>query len=63
MLLRTWMIIWKEFIQILRDPRQLAVVVIMPMVMLVLYGYAVNLDVKHVKMAVYDQDMSRSRAI
>ncbi len=53
------MIIWKEFIQIIRDPRQLAVVVVMPMVMLVLYGYAINLDVRHVKLAVYDQDMSR----
>lgn len=59
MLVRTWMIIWKEFLQILRDPRQLAVVVVMPMVMLVMYGYAINLDVRHVKMAVYDQDMSR----
>lgn len=59
MLVRTWMIIWKEFLQIIRDPRQLAMVVIMPMIMLVLYGYAINLDVNHVQMAVFDHDGSR----
>ena len=58
MLLRIWMIIWKEFIQIFRDLRTLAVVVIMPVVMLMLYGYAINLDVKHIPMMVYDQDHS-----
>lgn len=59
MLLRTWMIMWKEFIQIIRDSRQLAVVIVMPLLMLVLYGFAINMDVKHVKLSVYDQDMSR----
>jgi ABC-2 type transport system permease protein len=59
MLLRTWMIIWKEFIQIFRDARTLAVVVILPVLMLVLYGYAINLDVKHLKLVVYDQDRSQ----
>jgi hypothetical protein len=58
MLERTGMIFWKEFIHILRDPRQLAVVVLMPIIMLVMYGYAINLDVNHVKMAIYDQNMS-----
>jgi ABC-2 type transport system permease protein len=58
MLLRTWTIAWKELIQIIRDPRTLAVVVVMPLVMLVLYGYAINFDVKHVKLGVYDQDRS-----
>lgn len=60
MFLRTWMIIWKEFIQIVRDWRTLAVVVVLPLVMLVLYGYAINLDVKHVRLAVYDQDRSQA---
>ena len=53
------MIIWKEFIQIFRDARTLAVVVVLPVLMLVLYGYAINLDVKHIRLAVYDQDRSR----
>jgi ABC-2 type transport system permease protein len=59
MLLRTWMIIWKEFIHIFRDWRALAVVIILPVLMLVLYGYAINLDVKHLKLVVYDQDHSQ----
>jgi ABC-2 type transport system permease protein len=54
------MITWKEFIQIVRDWRTLAVVVVLPLVMLVLYGYAINLDVKHVRLAVYDQDRSQA---
>lgn len=58
MLLRTWTIAWKEFIQIFRDARTLAVVVILPVLMLVLFGYAINLDVRHLKLAVYDQDRS-----
>jgi ABC-2 type transport system permease protein len=53
------MIIWKEFIQIFRDARTLAVVVILPVLMLVLYGYAINLDVRHIRLGIYDQDRSR----
>jgi len=60
MALRTWMIIWKEFVHIVRDWRTLAVVIILPVLMLVLYGYAINFDVKHLRMAVYDQDRSRA---
>jgi len=60
MLLRTWTIAWKELIQIIRDPRTLAVVVVMPLVMLVLYGYAISFDVKHVRLGVYDQDHSQA---
>jgi ABC-2 type transport system permease protein len=59
MLLRTWMIAWKEFVQISRDARTLAIVVVLPVMMLVLYGYAINLDVNHIRLAVYDQDNSR----
>ncbi|MHB9133720.1 MAG: ABC transporter permease [Armatimonadota bacterium] len=59
-MLRTWMIMWKEFIQISRDPRLLTVVVVLPVLMLLLYGYAINLDVKHVRLGIYDQDHSRS---
>lgn len=57
---RIAMMVWKEFIQIRRDPRMLTVVVILPMVMLLLYGYAINLDVRHVRLAVYDLDRSQS---
>jgi len=59
MLTRIHMIIWKEFVQIFRDVRTLAVVIIMPLMMLVLYGYAINLDVKHLRLAVFDQNASQ----
>ena len=50
---------WKEFLQIVRDPRLLAVVVVVPVIMLLLYGYAINWDVQHIRLAVLDQDRSR----
>lgn len=59
MLWRTWIIAWKEFKQISRDPRMLIVAVLLPIAMLLIYGYAINLDVRHVKLAVYDQNYSR----
>jgi ABC-2 type transport system permease protein len=46
----------KEVIQIWRDPRSLLIVFLMPVIQLLIYGYAVNLDVKHVPLCVYDQD-------
>lgn len=46
----------KEFIHILRDPRTLAVVIVLPVLMLILYGYAINLDVRHLRTAILDED-------
>ena len=46
----------KEVVQIRRDPRSLLIVFLMPMIQLLIFGYAVNLDVKHVPLCVYDQD-------
>lgn len=57
---RIWMIMWKELLQISRDARMLTVVVVLPVFMLVLYGYAINFDVKHLPLAVYDQDGSQA---
>lgn len=56
MLLRTWMIAWKEFIQIRRDARMLTVVIVIPVVMLLLYGYAIKLDVEDLQLGVLDRD-------
>jgi ABC-2 type transport system permease protein len=46
----------KEAIQIWRDPRSLLIVLLMPLIQLLIYGYAVSLDVKHVPLCVYDRD-------
>ncbi|MCL5772982.1 MAG: ABC transporter permease [Firmicutes bacterium] len=56
---RIVMVSWKEFIQILRDPRMLAAAILMPLIMLILYGYAIDMDVKHIRLAVYDQNKSQ----
>jgi ABC-2 type transport system permease protein len=46
----------KEFRQIGRDPLSLGVLVLVPALLLVLYGYALSFDVKHVQVGVLDQD-------
>nr|WP_044199069.1 ABC transporter permease [Oscillochloris trichoides] len=48
-------IIRKEFIHIIRDPRTLAVMFVMPLLQLILLGYAATSDVRNVPLAVYDQ--------
>jgi ABC-2 type transport system permease protein len=45
----------KEFLHILRDPRSLAMAIAIPMLMLLLFGYALTLDVDHVPLVVWDQ--------
>jgi ABC-2 type transport system permease protein len=46
----------KEVRQIKRDKRMLYVLFIFPFILLVIFGYAINFDVHHIKMFVYDQD-------
>jgi ABC-2 type transport system permease protein len=49
----------KEFLQIVRDSRSLIIVVLMPAVLVLLFGYGVNLDLKGLPVYVYDQDGSQ----
>ena len=49
----------KEFIQVFRDPRMRFLIFLVPAVQTVIFGYAVNTDVRHVATAVYDLDNSR----
>ena len=56
---RTWAIARKEFLHIYRDWRSLGLVILMPALLMLLFGYAVTLDVKKVSMAVLDQDQSQ----
>jgi len=48
----------KEFIQTFRDPRMRGVIFVAPIFQLIIFGYAVNTDVRHVATAVYDLDNS-----
>ena len=56
---RTWAIARKEFLHIYRDWRSLGLVILMPALLMLLFGYAVTLDVKKVSMAVLDHDQSQ----
>ncbi len=61
---RLFSLVRKEFIQIVRDPRTLVLTFLMPLIQLVLLGYAATNDVRNVPLAVYDQDRTpASRAL
>ena len=55
---RVWALARKEFLHILRDPRSLGMAIAIPMLLLVLFGYALTLDVDHVPLVVWDQNAS-----
>lgn len=55
---RFWAIVVKEFIEIRRDPRTLGLIVLMPILLLILFGFAITLDIREIPMAVCDRDKS-----
>jgi len=58
-LARTWAVFRKEVIHIRRDPFSLLQIILMPIIMLLLYGYALTFDIKDVSIAIYDQERSQ----
>jgi ABC-2 type transport system permease protein len=57
---RIGFIIIKEIRHILRDPRSLTIAIAMPLLMTLLYGYAVNLDTRNIRLAVIDTDHTQA---
>jgi ABC-2 type transport system permease protein len=55
---RLWAIARKELLHIVRDPRTLIVAILMPMMMVLLFGYAINMELEHVPVAILDEDQS-----
>jgi len=53
-------IVIKEFRQIRRDKRSLGVLLVLPAFLVFLIGYALNFDVKHISLVVFDQDKSQT---
>jgi ABC-2 type transport system permease protein len=53
-------IIVKEFRQIRRDKRSLGVLLVFPAFLVLLIGYALNFDVKHISVAIFDQDKTQT---
>lgn len=46
----------KEFLQFKRDRRSFAFFLLMPTIQLIIFGYAISTDIKHIPLAVYDGD-------
>ncbi len=57
-LLRVKAITKKELIQIWRDPLSLAMALLMPVILLFIYGYAITFDIDNISTVVYDMDKS-----
>ncbi|MBN1866579.1 ABC transporter permease [Candidatus Sumerlaeota bacterium] len=55
-------LIRKEFLQILRDPSSIAIAFLMPLVLLILFGYGVSLDAEHVPIAIVVEQPSADTA-
>jgi ABC-2 type transport system permease protein len=54
--LRPLVIARKELLQLRRDRLTMGMMAVQPVVMLLLFGYAINTDVRHIPTVVYDQD-------
>jgi len=54
---RIWAVLQKEFIHIRRDRQTLAMMLLIPLVQLVLFGYAVDVNVDHIATVVADQSL------
>ena len=49
-------ILFKEFIVVLRDPMTLFFMLFPPLIEMIAFGYALDNDVKHMAMAVFNED-------
>ncbi len=56
--LRPLVIAHKELLQLRRDRLTMAMMLVLPIVQLLLFGYAINTDVRHIATLVFDQDRS-----
>jgi len=52
---RSWAVARKESLHLLRDPRSLIMGLAIPMLMLFLFGYALNLDIEKARLTVWDR--------
>ena len=53
---RLWAVARKELVQLRRDPRSLILAFLLPVFLLVMFGYAITWDVRDIAMVVVDQD-------
>jgi len=57
---RVLAIAFKETLQVWRDPRSLAIALLMPLMQMGLLGYGVSLDIRRVPLCIYDQERSQT---
>ena len=57
-LMRLQALVRKEFLQIVRDPSSIAIAFLMPIFLLLLFGYGVSLDAEHLPIAVVAEQPS-----
>lgn len=55
---RVWAIVYKELIQLKRDRMTFGMVVMIPLIQLLLFGFAINTNVRHIPVGVVDQSKS-----
>jgi pyoluteorin transport system permease protein len=59
---RVWSLIRKESLQILRDPSSIAIGIVLPLILILVFGYGLSLDVKNVPVAVVLEDVTPDAA-
>lgn len=57
---RTWAVFRKELLHIRRDPRSLILIILLPIMLLLIYGNALTFDIKHIPLAVCNWDPGSS---
>jgi ABC-2 type transport system permease protein len=60
---RIWQMMKKEFIQVWRDRRLRIFLILPPIIQLIIYGYAINFDIRQVPFAVFDEDRTQASEI
>ena len=61
---RLWPMLWKEFVQMRRDRLTLGIMVMIPAIQLVIFGFAIRTDVRNLRTVVLDESgTAQSRAL
>lgn len=54
-----WSVVYKEFIHLVRDRASLLIALVLPLIQITIFGYAINFDVRHIQSVAVDLDNSR----
>src|SRR4030043_2042550 len=60
---RIWQMVKKEFIQVWRDRRLRIFLFLPPLIQLIIYGYAINFDIRQVPFAIFDEDRTQASEV